>query len=180
MHLDELLKLYTQSHDLELHMISNLTRQYDMMIDYIVDQFRLSLTTLVRRVIDIRDEIRAGYADYKAAVVSEAEFKVALVDAQLELQEILNLRDEIIEDLQFVIDNLEKPDSTTISNIYTIIDKLETALDNYWLNNFSEIEDYLTQLYLIRRLVKDGTITWSYISKKTGSQCNFTGSRPSS
>jgi len=171
--LDSLLRLLSSASDLDLNMLANLERQYDTVIDYIIEQTRTALTILLRRTIDIRDTIRAAYADYKVNLIAEEDMRLILVDAQLELREIRSLKDEILSDLDYVLANIELPSDTDRANLATVIDKLETALDSYWKNNFDEMQQYLDTLRVARRLVKSIGLQWSYISKKTGEQYNY-------
>jgi len=172
--LDSLLTLFSSITDLDLNMLANLERQYDTVIDYIIEQTRTALTILLRRTIDIRDTIRAAYADYKVNLIAESDMRLILVDAQLELREIRSLKDEILDDLDYVLTNIELPSDTDRANIASIIDKLETALDDYWRKNFSEMGDYLDAMKQAKKLIQSSGLTWKYISKKTGQEDQYT------
>jgi len=174
--LDSLLRLLSAYGDRELHMLANADRLYDTVIDYVVEQTRTALTVLLRRTIDIRDTIRAAYADYKVQppLIDETMFRIILYDAQLELQEIRNLKDEILNDLEWLIDNMPTPDTATLGYISDVIDRLEKALDSHWSDEFSEMKNYISTMKLARRLTKSTGMTWSYLSRKTGQQTNYT------
>ena len=171
--LDSLLRIFAHYTDIDLTMLANLDRQFETMVDHIIEQTRMALTVLLRRTIDIRDTIRAAYADWKANIIMENDFRILLLDALLELREILSLKDEILDDLDYVIDSVPTPDSDAMASVADVIDRIEKALDDYWLDEFTEMQQYLETLKLARRLTKSTGLTWTYISLKTGQQHSF-------
>lgn len=172
--LDGLWRAFSAYGDLPLHMLSQIDRLYDTMIDYIVEHARTALSVLMRRVIDIRDTMRAAYADWLAKLIDDTQMRLILVDAQLELRQIRDLKTDILDDLDAVLSNIPAPSSDVLANLAAIIEAIENALDSYWKEQFDSMQQYLDTLKRARRLTRDRGMTWSYISSKSGNQYNYT------
>jgi len=172
--IDELHRLYAAAGNVPLHMLANATRVLDTAIDYMVEQIRAMLAVIMRRAIDIVDEVNAAYADYLVQMIDETQFRVALESGRVELKHLEQMIEDTLNMIDAMVDQLSDADTATLVNIATVIDMLENSLESFAFDDYEEMRDYLTTLRYARRRLKSTGLTWEFISPKTGRRKSFT------
>jgi len=137
----------------------------------LIEDVRAMLYTLLRRVTDVLAEVMVAKADYDAGLITQEEFNVVLLDANIELQKIDEECDNIIDDMVQAISEMPTSLDTVASKIASAYESAVSLFGDYVDSAIlSDFGDYVTNLLNLRIYTKVKDIGYYLSNPVTGSQ----------